>query len=97
MCTMKKTLDFEDYKLCLLAGLNAFREQPLFRNKLHEVHAVEVNKLALSRDNDKGMVQSDGMSTLAYGYKEASTTDVFRNLSRLKPLGISIPHLKWTI
>ena len=60
-------------KCCLLAGQNAFRKQPLFWNKVHEIHVIEENKLALSRDDDKQVVQSDGMSTLAYGYKEAST------------------------
>ena len=74
---MKKMPDFEDYKQSLLAGWNAFRKQLLFRNKLYEVHTVEVTKLTLSRDNDKQVVQSDGMSTLAYGHKQASTMDVF--------------------
>ena len=63
-CIMKKMLDFEDYKQCLLAGWNAFRKQLLFQKKVHEVHTIEVNKLALSRDNDKQVIQN-GMSTLA--------------------------------
>ena len=78
--TVKKTPDFEDYKQCLLAGQNMFRKQLLFQNKLHEIHTIEVNKLALSRDNDKPVVQSDGVSTLAYGRKEASAMDVFRTI-----------------
>ena len=45
-CVVKKMLDFEDYKQCLLAGWNAFRKQLLFWNKLHQVHTAEVNKLA---------------------------------------------------
>ena len=45
-CVMKKRLDFEDYKQCLLADWNAFRKQLLFWNKLHEDHTIEVNKLA---------------------------------------------------
>ena len=88
---MKKTLDFEDYKQYLLAGQTAFRKQLLFWNKLHKVHTIEVNKLALSRDDDKQVVQRDGESTLAYGHKEASAMDF---LSRLKVLGIFIPFLK---
>ena len=74
-CIMKKMLDFKDYKQCLLAGWNAFRKQLLFQSKLHKIHTVEVNKLASSRDDDKQVIQSDGMSTLAHGYKEASATD----------------------
>ena len=48
---MKKTLNFDDYKQCLFVGQNGLKKQSLFQNKLHEVHTVEVNKLALSRDN----------------------------------------------
>ena len=39
---------------------------------------VEVNKLALSRDDDKQVIQSNGVSMLAYGHKEVSATDVLR-------------------
>ena len=52
-CVMKKMPDFEDYKQSLLGGWNTFRKQLLFQNKLHKVHTVEINKLALSRDNEK--------------------------------------------
>ena len=73
-CVIKKTPDFEDNKQCLLAGRKRFRKQLLFWNKLHEVHTIEVNKLALSRDDNKRVVQNDGVSTLAHGHKEASAT-----------------------
>ena len=64
-CTMKETLDFEDYKQCLLAGENSFKKQLLLENKLHEVGTIEVKKLSFSRDDDKQVVLSDDMSTLA--------------------------------
>ena len=48
-CVMQKTLNFDDHKQCW----KAFRKQLLFHNKLHEVHTVEVNKLAVSKDDDK--------------------------------------------
>ena len=66
---LKKMLDFEDYRQCLLAGRNAcaFRKKLLFQNKLIEVHSTEVNKLALSRNDHKQVVQSDGVSTLHMG------------------------------
>ena len=67
-CIAKKTPDFEDYKQCLSADQNTFRKQLLFRNELHEVHTIEVNKLALSRNDDKHVIQGDGVSTLALGH-----------------------------
>ena len=57
---MKKMVEFKDDKQCLLAGQNTFRKQLMFWNKKHEVHIVEVHKLALSRDGDKLVVQSNG-------------------------------------
>ena len=53
-CIMKKTLDFEDDKHCLFtdSGKNVYQKQLMFRNRLHEVHTVEVNKVALNRDDD---------------------------------------------
>ena len=46
-CIMKKTLDFEDYNRMHLGS------SLLFWNKLHEVHTIEMNMLALSRDDNK--------------------------------------------
>ena len=36
----------------------------MFRNKKHEIHMVEVNKVTLSRDDDKQIVEKDWISTL---------------------------------
>ena len=40
----------------------------LFENKKHKVYTVNKHKIALNRDNDKRLVQADGMTTLARGY-----------------------------
>ena len=54
-CVVKKMLVFDDYKKCLFdpVGATIYRSQLMFRNKKHEVHTVEVNKIALNRDDDK--------------------------------------------
>ena len=71
MCVVKKTLVFNDYKKCLFdpVGATIYRSQLMFRNKKHEVHMVEVNKIALNRDDDKRIAKKDGVSTLAHGHK----------------------------
>ena len=51
-CVVKKTISFEDYKNCLLSGDPSDRSQLMFRSSKHEVRTLEVNKLALSRDDD---------------------------------------------
>ena len=40
----------------------------LFENKGYEVYAVNKYKIALSRDDDKRLVQADGITTLARRY-----------------------------
>ena len=70
-CVVKKTLGFDDYKKCLfnpVDGKSIYRLQLMFRNKKHEVHTVEVNKVALNRNDDKRIAKKDGVSTLACGH-----------------------------
>ena len=40
----------------------------LFENKNHEMYTVNKYKTALNRDNDKRLVQADGIKTLPRGY-----------------------------
>ena len=40
----------------------------LFENKRHEVCTVNKHKIALNRDDDKRLVQTDIITTLARGY-----------------------------
>ena len=66
---MKKTINFDDYVNCLLDGKSKsiYRSQLMFRNKDHKIHIPEVNKVALSRDDDKWIFNKDGTSTLVRG------------------------------
>ena len=66
-CIVKKTISFEDYKNCLFSGENSYRSQLMFRSSKHEVRTLEVNKLALSREDDK-RITVDGISSLARGH-----------------------------
>ena len=66
-CVVKKTISFEDYKACLFSREASYRSQLMFRSMKHEVRMLEVNKLALSRDNDK-RITIDGIASLARGH-----------------------------
>ena len=66
-CVVKKTISFEDYKNCLFSGEASYRSQLMFRSSKHEVRTPEVNKLALSKDDDK-CITVDGISSLARGH-----------------------------
>ena len=83
-----ENLKFDDCKTCLLDGETIYREQMLFENKKHKVYTVNKHKIALNRDNDKRLVQADGITTVA-GQETCSTfglitiKDVFHNLEKL--------------
>ena len=40
----------------------------LFENKKHEVYTVHKHKIALNRDDDKRVVEANGITTLARGH-----------------------------
>ena len=74
-CVVKKKLDFDDYKKCLFDPVDGmgksksiYRQQSMFRSNKHEVHTVEVSKVALNRDDDKRIANKDKISTLARGH-----------------------------
>ena len=51
-CVVKTTTGFNDYKNCLLDAKckSIYRRQLMFKNRKHEVSTVEVNNVALNRD-----------------------------------------------
>ena len=42
----------------------------IFRSRLHEIYTEEVNKIALTCEDDKRIVQDNNIDTLAWGYRE---------------------------
>ena len=67
-CVVAEGFTFDDYKTCLFDGETIYREQMLFENKKHEVYTVNKHKTALNRDDDKRLVQANGITTLARGH-----------------------------
>ena len=67
---VKNNISFQDYKDCLFEGSRAMRKMNVIRSHKHQIYSETVNKVALSRDDDKRIIQTDGVHTLAYGYKE---------------------------
>ena len=66
-CVVKKTISFDDYKKCLFSGERTHRSQLLFRSRKHEVKTLDVNKLALSREDDK-RITINGVASYARGH-----------------------------
>ena len=67
-CIVKKTLKFDDYKKCLDDEKNVYKEQMVFRSKKHDVFTMNVNKITLNREDDKKLIQEDGVGTFAWGH-----------------------------
>ena len=80
-CVIKKTLTFEDYKNCLLNPRDVYGSQLMFRSTKHEVHTIEVKKVALNRDDDKRISKRDRISTLARGHKSLSWSPILGEVS----------------
>ena len=83
-CIVKKTLTFEDYKTCLFSDSTEYRSQLMFRSAKHEVHTIEVNKVALNRDDDRTISRKDGISTFARGHKDLSWSPLLGELSLIQ-------------
>ena len=80
-CIVKKTLTFEDYKTCLFSDSTEYRSQLIFRSSKHEVHTIEVNKVAFNRDDDKRISRKDGISPFVRGHKDLSWSSLLGVLS----------------
>ena len=68
-CVIKKTIKFNVYKKCLLNDEVRLKSQQRFINKKHDVYTENINKIALSNDDDKRIVSLDKITSYPYGYK----------------------------
>ena len=68
-CIIKKMIKFNDYKKCLLNDEVIFKSQQRFISKKHDVYTENINKIALSNDDDKRIVSSDKITSYPYGCK----------------------------
>ena len=65
---VKKTIRHDDYKACLFTRRDQLRKMNFIRSNHHDIYTEEVNKAALSADDDKRVILQDGIHTLAYGH-----------------------------
>ena len=52
-CVIKRMIKFNDYKNCLLKDKVILKSQQRFISKKHDVHTENINKIALSNNDDK--------------------------------------------
>ena len=56
----------ENFKDCLFNNKNVYRSQEIFKSYYHDVYSEEVNKIALSSNDDKRLQSSDKITTYPY-------------------------------
>ncbi|XP_022778319.1 uncharacterized protein LOC111319852 [Stylophora pistillata] len=72
---VERTISFDDYKRCLFSGVKQLRKMNTLRSLKHEMYMEEINKVALSADDDKRIILPDKIHTYAIGHcREADTT-----------------------
>ena len=67
-CVIKKMIRFDDYKKCLLNNKVILKSQQRFISNKHDGYTEDVNKIALSNDDDKRIVSPDKIISYPYGY-----------------------------
>ena len=58
---------FENYTDCLFNDKIILKSQQRFKSYNHDVYTGEVNKIALSSDDDKRLQTFDSITTYSYG------------------------------
>ena len=66
-CVIKRELMFENYKDCLFNDKIILKSQQRFKSDHHNVYTEEINKIALSSNDDKRLQTSDRIKTYPYG------------------------------
>ena len=69
-CVIKQKLMFQNFKNCLFNNKTVYRSQERFKSYYHDVYTEEVNKIALSSNDDKRLQTFDGITTFQYGTNE---------------------------
>ena len=66
-CVIKRNIKFKDYKDCLFNNKIILKSQQRFKSDHHEVYTEEVNKIALSSNDDKRLQTFDRVTAYPNG------------------------------
>ena len=66
-CVIERVPKFNDYKDCLLNNEIILKPQQRFKSERHDVYTEEINKIALSSNDDKRLQTFDKISSYPYG------------------------------
>ena len=63
-----RCIQFDDYRECLFSRKEQHQKMNVIRSHCHEIYTEEINTIFLSSDDDKRVIMTDGIHTLAYGH-----------------------------
>ena len=66
-CVIKRRLKFNDYKYCLLNNEIILKSKQRFKSERHDEYTEEINKIALSSNDDKSLQTFDKITSYPYG------------------------------
>ena len=66
-CVIKRNIKFKDYKDCLFNNKIILKSQQRFKSDHHNIYTIEINKIALSSNDDKRLQTFDRVTTYPYG------------------------------
>ena len=66
-CVIKRRLKFNDYKDCLLNNEIILKSKQRFKSEAHSIYTEEINKIALSSNDDKRLQTYDRITSYPYG------------------------------
>ena len=66
-CVIKRILKFNGYKNCLLNNEIVLKSQKRFKSGAHNVYTEEINKIALSSNDDKRLQTFDRITPYSHG------------------------------
>ena len=64
----KRNIQVDDYRECLFSRKDQHRKMNVIRSHCHQIYTEEINKIALSSDDDKRVIMADGIHTPALGH-----------------------------
>ena len=91
-CVMEKEIMFNNYIECLKKKKKIFKKQQRFKSGAHNVHTEEINKVALSFEDDERLISYEGITSYPYGisagilYKQELLSKVSRKCYFITPM-----------
>ena len=65
---VSKRITHDDYKKCFFSGDQQIRTMNIIRSRKREIYTEEINKIALSGNDDKRIICNDKINTYAIGH-----------------------------